>query len=210
MFPCARSPGFIANIIAQLGLRYSTQIPTDLRSAALCLLSTLPLPLLIQYIYPRLYSLHDMPDAAGVPDANTGEISLPPACALSSERLIPYGLYLLDDGQTQFLWIGRDAVPALVQDVFGVPDKSQLKQGKTTLPVLDNEFNERVRAVVEKSADHRAKGVGSIVRPPLYVIREDGEPSLRLWAMTLLVEDRAEGSTSAAQWMGQLREKVMN
>ena len=114
----------------------------------------------------------------------------------------------LDDGQTQFLWVGRDAVPALIADVFGLPGKNELKQGKTTLPVLENEFNERVRAVVAKSADHRAKGVGSIVVPPLYVIREDGEPSLKLWAQTLLVEDRSEGVPSLAQWMGIAREKV--
>lgn len=165
---------------------------------------------MMQYIYPRLYSLHDMPDNAGIPNETTGEIVLPPPANLSSERLIPYGLYLLDDGQTQFLWVGRDVVPALIQDVFGMADKSQLKQGKATLPVLENEFNERVRAVVEKSRDHRAKGVGSIIVPPLYVIREDGEPSLRLWAMTLLVEDRADQSMSLAQWMGLMREKVMN
>ena len=149
-----------------------------------------------------------MPDNAGVPDPNTGEIVLPPTVNLSSERLIPFGLYLIDDGQTQFLWVGRDAVAALINDVFGFGSKTELKQGKTTLPVLENEFNERVRAVVEKSRDHRAKGVGSIVVPPLYVIREDGEPSLKLWAMTLLVEDRAESSMSLAQWMGMIREKV--
>lgn len=163
---------------------------------------------MMQYIYPRLYSLHDMPNNAGIPDPNTGEISLPPPLNLSSERLIPYGLYLLDDGQTQFLWVGRDAVPALINDVFGLSSKNELKQGKTTLPLLENEFNERVRAVVEKSRDHRSKGVGSIIVPPLYVIREDGEPSLKLWAMTLLVEDRADQSQSLAQWMGMAREKV--
>lgn len=145
---------------------------------------------------------------AGTPHPETGETILPPALNLSSERLVPYGLYLLDDGQTQFLWLGRDAVPALVNDVFGVPDKTAVKQGKTTLPVLDGEFNERVRAVLEKSRDHRAKGVGSIVVPPLYVVREDGEPSLRLWAQTLLVEDRADQGVSLGQWMGTLREKV--
>lgn len=160
-------------MIVQLGLRQSPQIPTDLRSAALCLLSTLPLPLMMQYIYPRLYSLHDMPDSCGIPDPNTGEIVLPPPCPLTSQALIPFGLYLLDDGQTQFLWVGRDAVPALITDVFGLNEKTGLKQGKTTLPVLENEFNERVRAVVEKARDHRAKGVGSITVPPLYIIRED-------------------------------------
>lgn len=164
---------------------------------------------MIQYIYPRLYSLHDMPDNAGLPDPTTGSIVMPPALNLSSGNIVPYGLYLLDDGQTQFLWLGRDSVPRLVGDVFGTEDKNQLKQGKTSLPVLDNEFNERVRAVVEKSRDHKAKGCGSIIVPPLYLVREDGEPSLKLWAQTLLVEDRADQGVSGAQWIGMLREKVV-
>jgi protein transport protein SEC24 len=149
-----------------------------------------------------------MPDNAGIPDPQTNEVALPPPHNLSSERLVPYGLYLIDDGQTQFLWLGRDAVPDLIHDVFGFDDKTQVKQGKTFLPELDNDFNERVRAVVEKSRDHRAKGVGSIIVPSLYVIREDGEPSLKLWAQTLLVDDRADQGQSLQQWLGMLREKV--
>lgn len=179
-----------------------------MRSAALCQLSTLPLPLLIQFIYPKFYSLTEMPENAGVPDESTGDIVLPPPINLSSQSLVPYGLYLIDDGQTQFLWVGREAVPQLVEDVFGVPDRTQLKVGKTTLPVLENDFNERVRAVVEKSRDHRSKGVGSIIVPSLYVVREDGEPGMRLWAQSMLVEDRAEQGVSLSQWLGMLREKV--
>nr|OQO31356.1 Protein transport protein sec24 [Rachicladosporium sp. CCFEE 5018] len=202
-------PMLFLGLMKNLGLRKSAQIPTDLRSAALCLLSTLPLPLLMQYIYPRLYSLHDMPDDAGLPHPDHGAIVMPPALNLTSGNLVPYGLYLLDDGQTQFLWLGRDAVPALINDVFGTGDKNALKQGKTSLPVLDSEMNERVRAVVEKSRDHRGKGCGSVIVPPLYLIREDGEPSLRLWAQTLLVEDRADQGVSGAQFLGVLREKVV-
>jgi protein transport protein SEC24 len=201
-------PVLFLALTKNLGLRRSSQIPSDMRSAALCLLSTLPLPLLIQYIYPKMYSLHDMGDDAGTGDKETGEIILPPPHNLSSERIVPYGLYLIDDGQTQFLWVGRDAVPQLIMDVFGVPDKSQLKVGKQRLPELDNDFSERVRAVISKSRDHRAKGVGSIVVPHLYVVKEDGEPGLRLWAQTMLVEDRADQGVSLQQWMGQMREKV--
>lgn len=149
-----------------------------------------------------------MPDAAGMPDPDSGEIVLPPRMNLSSERIVSYGLYLIDDGQTQFLWVGRDAVPALVLDVFGLEDRTQLKQGKTFMPVIESDMNSRVRAVIEKSRDHRSKGVGSIIVPPLYVVREDGEPSLKLWAQTLLVEDRADQGVSLQQWMGMLREKV--
>ena len=201
-------PVLFLGLMKHVGLRRSAQIPTDLRSAALCQLSTLPVPLLMQYIYPRLYSLHDMPDPAGVPDPETSQIVLPPPLNLSSERLVSYGLYLIDDGQTQFLWVGRDAVPQLLMDVFGVEDRTQLRVGKGSLPELENDFNERVRAVVQKSRDHRAKGVGSIIVPHLYVVREDGEPSLKIWAQGLLVEDRGDQSPSAAQWLGNLREKV--
>lgn len=164
----------------------------------------------MRYIYPRLYSLHDLPDDAGLPNPDTGAIVMPQPLNLTSGNLVPYGLYLIDDGQTQFLWLGRDAVPALINDVFGVADKSQLKQGKTTLPILDSEMNERVRAVVDKSRDHRGLGCGSIIVPPLYLIREDGEPSLRLWAQTLLIEDRADQGVSGAQFLGLLREKVLS
>ena len=179
-----------------------------MRSAALCQLSTLPLPLLIQFIYPKFYSIQDMPDTAGVPNVETGDIELPPPKSLSSQVMVPYGLYFIDDGQTQFLWVGREVVPQLVQDVFGVSDRTQLKVGKTTLPVLENEFNERVRAVVEKSRDHRCKGVGSIIVPSVYVVREDGEPGMKLWAQSMLVEDRADQGMSLSQWLGILREKV--
>ncbi|KAJ2895300.1 uncharacterized protein MKZ38_006710 [Zalerion maritima] len=196
-------------LIKNVGLRKSAQIPSDIRSAALCLLSTLPVPLLMQYIYPRMYSLHGMPDTAGVPDPETGHVVLPPPLNLSSEQLVSFGLYLIDDGQNQFLWVGRDAVPQLLLDVFGVEDRTQVRIGKGNIPELDNDFNERVRSVISKSKDHRAKGVGSIVVPHLYIVREDGEPQLKLWAQSLLVEDHAEMSMSFQQWLGTLREKVV-
>ncbi|PNY29771.1 Protein transport protein SEC24, partial [Tolypocladium capitatum] len=202
-------PVLFLGLIKNVGLRKSTQIPSDIRSAALCLLSTLPVPLLMRYIYPRLYSLHDMPDNAGMPDEETGQIVLPPPLNLSSERFVPYGLYLIDDGQAQFLWVGRDAVPQLIADVFGVEDRTQVHVGKGRVPELESDFNERVRAIIQKSRDHRALGVGSITVPHLYVVREDGEPSLKLWAQTLLVEDRADQGVSATQWLGVLREKVV-
>ncbi|KAF8251896.1 COPII component protein [Wilcoxina mikolae CBS 423.85] len=198
-------------LMKHVGLRKSSQIPTDLRSAALALLSTLPAPLLMQYIYPRLYCLHDMPDECGIVNPTTAEIVMPPPMNLSSERLQSYGLYLIDDGQTQFLWIGAQAVPQLIQDVFGLPSIDHVKVGKTTLPIVEgSEFNEKVRNVVEKSRDHKSKHVGSITVPHLYIVRQDGEPSLRLWAMTMLVEDRADMGVSLTQFLGTLREKVGN
>lgn len=57
---------------------------------------------------------------------------MPAPAPLTSERLIRHGLYLIEDGQTMFLWIGRDAVPQLVQDVFDIPRYDQLQSGKVS------------------------------------------------------------------------------
>jgi protein transport protein SEC24 len=46
-----------------------------------------------------------MPDDAGVPDPTTGQVTMPPALNLSSAAIVPYGLYLLDDGVNQFLYV---------------------------------------------------------------------------------------------------------
>jgi protein transport protein SEC24 len=43
-------PVLFLGLIKNVGLRKSAQRPSDLRAAALCLLSTLPLPLMMQYI----------------------------------------------------------------------------------------------------------------------------------------------------------------
>ena len=55
---------------------------------------------------------------------------MPPLLPLSSERLERHGLFLIEDGQIIFLWVGRDAVPQLIQDVFNLPSYEVLRGGK--------------------------------------------------------------------------------
>ena len=44
--------------------------------------------------------------------------------------------------------------------------------------------------------------------PQLYVVKEDGEPPLRLWALSLLIQDRADVLPSYQQFISQLKDKV--
>jgi len=46
--------------------------------------------------------------------------------------------------------------------------------------------------------------------PQLYVIKEDGDPALRLWFLSHLIEDRAEPIMSYHQYLGYLKDKVNN
>jgi protein transport protein SEC24 len=49
---------------------------------------------------------------------------------LTSEKLERHGLFLIEDGQNLFLYVGRDAVPQLIQDVFDLPNYEALRSGK--------------------------------------------------------------------------------
>lgn len=195
-------PVLILGLLKNVGIRQSAQIPPDLRAYAQALLTTLPSQTLIPYIHPTFFSLHNMQPEAGT----VGEqgVILPTPLPLTSERLERHGLYLIEDGQTIFLWIGRDAVPQLVMDVFNLPNYEVLRGGKTTLPVLDNDFSQRVNAIIQKTREMRR----GVYYPHLYVVKEDGEPPLRLWALSCLIQDRADVLPSYQQFIGQLKDKV--
>ncbi|GAO46616.1 hypothetical protein G7K_0843-t1 [Saitoella complicata NRRL Y-17804] len=196
-------PLLILALTKHTGLRKTTQIPTDMRSAALALLSSLPGAHLIPYIHPRFYSLHNMPDEAGLPGAEG--IVMPPTMNLNSQFFEPHGLYLIGDGQQLFLWVGRAAVPQLIQDVFGLPDITGVRVGKATLPVLENQFSQRINAIIGKIRESKD---GSLYYPHLYIVREDGEPALKAWALSMLAEDRTDGAAGYQQWLMQLKDKV--
>lgn len=191
-------------MLKHVSLRKSSQIPSDLRAAALCLLTTLPVKYLIKYLHPDFFSLHDMPEEAGLPSEETGEIVMPPKLNLTGEKIVSHGLYLIDDGQTQFLWVGRDAVPQLALDAFGVNSLADIKSGKYEIPELDTILNQKMRAIIGKSREKK----DNITWPSLYIIKSDGDPALRLWATTFLIEDRTDQTPSYYQFLNTLRDKI--
>ncbi|KAG9029729.1 COPII subunit [Tulasnella sp. JGI-2019a] len=195
-------PLLILGVLKHVGIRASSQIPSDLRAYAQTLLTTLPSQMLIPYIYPTFYSLHNMPPECGT--IGDYGVILPPPLPLTSERLERHGLYLIEDGQTIFIWVGRDAVPQLVMDVFDLPGYDALRGGKYTMLLLDNNFSQRINAVISKTREMRRGPYW----PHIYVVKEDGEPALRLWALSSLIQDRSEQTPSYPQYLSQLKEKV--
>ncbi|KAG8808884.1 COPII subunit [Serendipita sp. 399] len=195
-------PVLTLGIVKNPAIRQSSIIPSDLRAYSQALLTSLPPQLIIPYIHPCFYSLHDMAPEAGT----VGErgIIMPAPLPLSSERLERHGLYFIEDGQAMFLWVGRDAVPPLVQDVFDVERYDLLQSGKITLPYLDNDFNQRINAIIAKTREMRRGPYW----PHLYLVKEDGEPALRQWALSMLIQDRGDQTPSYQQYLNMLREKV--
>ena len=72
------------------------------------------------------------------------------------------------------------------------------------MPILENDFSRRVNAVVQKIREKRR----GVYYPHLYVVKEDGEPPLRLWALSALIQDRMDVLPSYQQFVSSLKEKV--
>ncbi|KAF8986187.1 COPII subunit [Entomortierella lignicola] len=195
-------PLLTLGMLKNVALRGGSKIPTDLRSFAMHLLSTLPSQCLIPYIHPRFYSLHDMPENCGT--IGSDGIVMPQPMNLSSERLSRSGLFLLEEGQNIFLWLGRDAFPQMCMDLFGVPSYESVRGGKTTLPILKSDFNQRVNLIIAKVREMRR----TPYYPYLYIVKEDGDAALRLWFLSHLIEDRAEPIMSYYQYLGHLKDRV--
>ncbi|GAA5885064.1 hypothetical protein JCM16303_006387 [Sporobolomyces ruberrimus] len=195
-------PLLMLGLLKNTALRHSTMIPSDVRAYAQALLTTLPSQLLIPYLHPVFYSLHNMPKECGtISDAG---VILPHPLPLSSERLERHGLFLIEDGQNIFLWVGRDAVPQLVMDVFDLASYADLMSGKRSLPVLENPFSQRVNAIIGKVREARR----GPYYPHLYIVKEDGDAALRQWALSCLIEDRLEATQSYGQFIGMLKDKI--
>ncbi|WFD35019.1 COPII subunit [Malassezia cuniculi] len=197
-------PLLILGLLRHPSLRISTQLPSDIRAFAQTLLMTLPVQRLIPQLVPVLYSLHNMPATAGMVDPTTQIVMLPPRLNATSERFERHGLYLIDDGLSIYLWIGRAAVPQLTLDVFGAPNYGALASGKITLPTLDNSMNRRVNAIVTRIRESRRGPYW----PTVVLVKEDGDPAYRMHALSLLVEDRFEQTSGYLQFLGQIRDKA--
>ena len=46
---------------------------------------------------------------------------MPPQLNLSSEKLERNGVFLLEDGQTIYLYFGREVAPEIVNAILGIP-----------------------------------------------------------------------------------------
>ncbi|OZJ02336.1 hypothetical protein BZG36_04591 [Bifiguratus adelaidae] len=194
-------PYLCLGMMKNTAVKQSTQIPTDVRSQAINLVKTMPTQLLLDYLCPRFYALHSISLEGSISEEG---IQLPPRLNLTSEKLEPHGCYLLDDGQDMLLWLGRGVVPQLCIDLLGVPTVEQVRTGRTILPELDNPFSQRVRGIVKKSRDMRRCNY----YPILHVVKEEGDPALRMWFLSRLIEDRADTVTSYHQWLGYIKDKV--
>lgn len=81
-------------------------VTSDMRVYAWHRLASVPLSQLVAYWCPRLFALTDWGSVEGSVDGNE-QVVLPPSIPLSSESMTQEGAYLIENGESMLLWIGK-------------------------------------------------------------------------------------------------------
>ncbi|GMI42561.1 hypothetical protein TrCOL_g10240 [Triparma columacea] len=156
------------------------------------------------FIYPRMFSVHDMDGRVGT-EVGEGEdededkvcgrnnILLPEVVDLSVENLKSDGIFLLDNSIEMYLWVGRAADASLLSSLFGTAtlegaDMAQIK-------IVDgSDLASRLSSII---SGLRSSGI-----PKLTIVRE-GDQMVEQRFFWHLVEDRASfhGTYSYADYM---------
>ncbi|KAK5598778.1 Protein transport protein Sec24D [Crenichthys baileyi] len=125
-------------------------------------------------LYPRLIPLHDV---------DVGSEAVPAPVRCSEERLTDSGLFLLENGQSIFLWLGQASPPDLIQSLFNAPSLAHLQQGHMfALPELDNPLSKKIRSIIGELLEKRPNSM------KLQIVRQRDKPEMLF--RQFLVEDK--------------------
>jgi len=180
-------------------LRAGTDIRPDERSAYMMIARHISNDLTLVFIYPRLFRLDTITPEVGVagPDGN---IILPPTVQLSSEKLDRGGVFLLEDGQNMWLWVGKAASADFLLQLLGVPTLDNVDTTQVRLLPLNTDVNTRVLNIITEIRAQRPTYMN------LYVVRE-GEPREAKF-FSYFVEDRTKSVHSYYEFLVNLHQRI--
>jgi protein transport protein SEC24 len=135
-----------------------------------------------------------------------GKIAFPQILNLSSEKLDRQGLYMLENGLEIFIWVGRNVPAHVISALFGVESAAQINSGKSILPKLENDSSVRLHNLIQNTRNLRIRT--ATCYPHLYIVREDGDPNMRMWFLSHLIEDRLDTNHSYPQFLAAVRDKI--
>ncbi|XP_077597829.1 protein transport protein Sec24D [Stigmatopora nigra] len=164
-------PVYINSLMKSAPLTPSADLATDERAHQRLAVTAMGVEDTQLLLYPRLIPLHKM-------DVNVETI--PVRC--SEERLTDGGVFLLENGQAMFLWLGQACPPDVIQGLFNVPSLAHLQEHVDALPVLDNPLSKKVRAMVDDLVERRPRSM------KLEVVRQKDKSEMRF--RQFLAEDK--------------------
>eukprot|EP01080_Neovahlkampfia_damariscottae_P001291 gene1291-11375_t len=191
-------PVYFLGLLKTPAFKAGTDIPIDIRISAFNYLSRIPCSNTVTYCYPNLYPLHDMTEPWM--DMDRSLYCLPRPINLSASKTHQDGIYLLNDTQTIYIWIGKKVSSELLKTIFGVDAWDDI--GPMTKLNLDLETKEGKRIseiLIEINKNQSTKG--------RIVIAKAGLPSETSFFVRL-IEDRSVGSSSYVDYLCFIHKEI--
>lgn len=149
------------------------------------------------YLYPRIYSLHNLTAEDFFAHPETMQLVVPPTLRASFARVEEGGVYLVDNGQIVLIWLHAQVSPNLIEDLFG-PDKHSLQDLDpmlNELPVLETHLNAQVRNLIQYIVSARGSKSAAIQ------LARQGLDGSEFEYARMLTEDRNNEAQSYVDWL---------
>ncbi|CAN6234253.1 unnamed protein product [Urochloa humidicola] len=194
-------PLYILAICKSLALRGGyADVSLDERCAAGFSMMILPVKKLLNFIYPSLYRVDEV--LTMEPNKIDGSLKRLP---LTMQCLDTGGLYLLDDGFTFLVWLGRVLPPELVNNVLGVSLANFPDLSKIQLRECDNEFSRNFMKIL-RTLREKDPSYHQLCR----VVRQGEQPREGFLLLSNLVEDQMAGTSSYVDWILQIHRQTQS
>lgn len=193
-------PLYTLAMMKNVAFRGGTDVHPDERIQAHHLINEMWMTTSKSFIYPRLFSLHNMEGDAGLTFEETTDdvdsekyagrnrVLLPKVHPLTVDSLSSDGVYLLDNGVDTYLWVGRSTDQGILTSLFGAPSLENVDTAQIQLKTSGSDFASRVGAIVQALREDPADPY--VVTSKVQIVREgDGHMEARFF--WFLIEDRS-------------------
>lgn len=191
-------PMYVLGLLKTEAFKGTNNVPFDRRVAAWMRLATLPVNGHVVYYYPRLMKVSALTGEEGLlscpeEEGLEPEIAMPPMMNLTQTNITQEHAYIIENGESMYMWIGALVNKAWLQNVFNVAELGHLNPNLSEAELLaDNNTEEqrRVKGVISGIRKERIpSATGTFML--LNVIRQ-GDP-LEQKFQDMLVEDARAG-----------------
>eukprot|EP00834_Sanchytrium_tribonematis_P006943 NODE_565_length_5974_cov_1.190468.p1 type:complete len:965 gc:universal NODE_565_length_5974_cov_1.190468:267-3161(+) len=192
-------PLYALNILKSKSFSTSN-VPIDFRVENMRFMLSASTEILIPYLYPHVYRIHDMESKVGNFDQK-GHLILPQRIRSSMENFDQNGAYLIENGQRIFLWVGRNINTGILSQLIGLSSIDQIDPMHHFVKKTNSLSNKQLRTLI-----------GSIYRKyrkymPIYIVRSQVDP-LENEVKNLMYEDKSFDGPSYVDFLISLHRIV--
>lgn len=186
-------PLYTLALIKSIGLRNDGRI--DDRSYWVSIVSSISVFLAVPLVFPRMIALHDLMSR------DDEDSLIPNHLTLNSENIQDDGIYLLENGEDGFIYVGNAVNSATLEQIFGTSSLAGVPN-QLVLEQFDNELSRKVNEIVNEIRRQRC----SYLRLRLC---QKGDPSGDFFR-SLLVEDKAPGGLSYVEFLVHVHRQIQS